>query len=70
MACAKDRADSAYRSHGLDFASKAAPVRTVYRAGSSAGFTSFQCTGMEIGAPARAREDSTATAVAVRSFRR
>src|ERR1017187_7708482 len=70
MASSSDRAAPSYPSHGFIFCSRAAALCTVNRLGSNRRLTSFQLIGIETGAPARARGDNTATAVAVRSFRK
>ena len=52
------------------FATERQAVRIVKRCGSRPDFTWLQLSGIETGAPGRARGDNGATAVAVRSLRR
>ena len=66
----KGRSASQYSFHGLIFRSNAGAVRSVNRVGSSPAFTLPQLSGMDTVAPSRARVESGATAVAVRSLRK
>ena len=70
MASVSGRAAASYPVHGSDVRNSFGAVLTVNFLGLSPLRTVSQCIGMDAGAPARARGDKTATAVAVRSFHR
>ena len=62
--------ESQYSFHAALFLISAGAVRTVNFFGSRPFFTCAQVSGMETVAPSRARGDSGATAVDMRSLRR
>ena len=70
MAAFKDRSESRYSFHAVHFAINAGTVRTVKRVGSRPFFTWLHVSGIETGAPSRARGESGATAVDIRSLRK
>ena len=70
IATVSERSDLQYSFHAALLASSAGAVLTVKRLGSRPFFTWFQVIGIDTGAPFRARGESGATAVAIRSLRR
>lgn len=70
MAARNGRSQSQYSFQAWLFAISFGAVRRLNRCGSRPAFTALQGSGMETGAPVRARGDRGATAVAMRSLRR